>query len=190
MKYTTADDLAQYLGREFDDNLNAIADLAIQAAEEIIDQKSPKRYAEVGPQTLTVYEPPSPLVMLPGNGPFSAISVAGYTAMGGASVPLQSGVHYEVRDSIKGVLWFPYQRDYHHIVVTYTPTANVPSRIKLAANILAAHWMRPILNDEVPGLSTYSIGGEFSISFNDHVKNYGYPPEVDMLIGTSSLFIA
>jgi hypothetical protein len=189
-KYTTPDELAKYLGRTFDDNEHMIADLAIEAAEEIIDGKSRIRFKEVGPQTLTVYAPPSPLVMLPGVGPFSAISIIGYSTFGSTGFPLVAGTHYEIRNAVSGQIWFPNPADFYRLDIVYTPSPAVPSRVKLATNIMAAHWMRPILNDEVPGLANYSVGAEFSIAFNTFVQEKGYPPEVDTLIGIPSLYIA
>ena len=112
------------------------------------------------------------------------------TVFGGATTPLTSGTHYEVRDALTGKLWFPYPKDFYRIDVTYTPSPAIPSRIRMAANIMAAHWMRPILNDEVPGLSSATIGAEFSITFSQYVQEHGYPAEVDLLLSIPSLYIA
>lgn len=187
--YTTKAELAKFLGRTFDANQDDIADLCIGAAEIVIDRKTSVKFLESTPQTKTIYQPPSPLVQLFTNGPISAVSAVGYTLFGGTSFPMIAGTHYEVRDLERGILWVPYPSDYYKIDITYTPTATAPDNIKLVANILAAHWMRPILNDEVPGLANYSIGGEFSISFAQYVQERGYPAEVDTLLGVPSLYI-
>lgn len=189
-KYTTADDLAKYLGRVFDNDQNSIADLCIDAAEVIVERKAARRYALSTSQTLTLFQPPSPLVVLPSNGPYSAISVIGYSEFGNAGFPLVLGAQYEIRDAAKGILWFPDAGNWYRLDIAYTPTGTILPNIKLATNIMAAHWMRPILNDEIPGLANYSVGSEFAITFNQFVQESGYPPEVDTLLGVPALYIA
>jgi hypothetical protein len=189
--YTNEADLAKYLGRTFSDDENDIATLAIEAAEVIINRKTRTRYAQTNPQTYTVYQPPSPMIVLPGTGPYTGISVIGYSSFGSQGYTLTPNSHYEVRDATKGILWFPDTFKWYRIDVIYTDGAvGIPANIRLAANIMAAHWMRPILNDEIPGLANYSVGAEFAISFNNFVQEQGYPPEVDTLLGIPALYIA
>jgi hypothetical protein len=188
--YTTEDDLAKFLGRTFDSDENTIATLAIDAAEIIINKKTRVVYAGANPKIYTLFQPSSELVIIPGVGPYSSISVAGYSDFGGTSFLLEPNIHYEVRDLQKGILWFPDARNWYRLDITYTGDVVVPANIKLATNIMAAHWMRPVLNDEVPGLANYSIGAEFAIAFSQFVQESGYPPEVDTLLGVPALYIA
>lgn len=189
-RYTTAEELARYLGRDFSDDESAVADMCIEAAEVIVDRKTGLTYKQSGSQVFSVFNPPSPFILLPGNGPFSSISLIGYSNFGSAGAALQLGSHYEIRDANKGVIWLLNPDSWHRIDVTYTPTNDAPGNVKLATNMLAAHWMRPILNDEIPGLANYSVGAEFSVAFSQFVQASGYPAEVDILLGVPALYIA
>lgn len=189
--YTTIEELARYLGRDFDTDQEAIADLAISAAEIIIDRKISFKYLEAGPQIFSVWQPSGNLITIPAGVPISNVSVRGFWMFGSFGYDLLEGIHYEVRDLNKGRIFLLYPSDYYRIDITYTPTAAVPDNIKLAVNIMAAHWMRPIFNDEIPGLASYSIGfREFTVAFSQFVQQQGYPAEVDTLLGIPSLYVA
>lgn len=188
--YTSTADLAKYLGREFDDNQDAIADLAISAAEEIIDQKTSVSFKESDPKTVSIWGMDNPLVRLNDAGPATALSVNALRHFDGTVYPISEGADYEIRSLNPVTLWFPYYQHYYRLDITYTPSPTVPSRIKMAANVLAAHWMRPILNDEMPGIANLSIGGELTVAFTEYVQKQGYPAEVDLLLGIPTLYIA
>lgn len=187
--YTSTADLAKYLGREFDDNQDAIADLAISAAEEIIDRKTSVAYKESDPKTVSIWGMDNPLVRLQ-DGPVTDVSVTVMRHFDGTPYPVSETADYEIRSLNPVTLYFPYYQHYYRVDISYTPSPTVPSRVKLAANILAAHWMRPILNDEIPGISSVTSGAELSVAFSTYVQEQGYPAEVDLLLGLPTLYIA
>lgn len=184
--YTNKADVAKYLGRTFNADEQAICDEAIEAAEEVIDGKISFPYAVGGTQTARFISPSSAIMQVRA-ADISAISaVRVYSAFTAAAVSLVANTDYHVQNLAAGLLYIPGYRDYYLVEVDYTTTIAVPKRVKLAANMIVAHWMRPILNDEVPGLANYSVGGEFTVAFTRHVQETGLPEGVDTLLEKDS----
>lgn len=180
-RYTTADDIASLLARNFNPDQMAVTDRVIEAAELWVDKQTKKTYGVNAAQVQRFFNNPGPLLQLRGVPVVSVDGVFTKTSYTSAEAELDP-VYYEIRDADAGLVYVSTLEgnagDYPIVRIEYTAGSPVPANIKLGTEFLVAHWLRPTLLDEMQGVSQFSLGGEESISYSDLVKNYGVPAEV------------
>lgn len=130
---------------------------------------------------------PGPSVYLRRAPVTSVQSVTVYGGVGSVGTVLTLNTDYEVRDLTTGRLalgvsplssWYGMPR----LVVVYTPNATPARHHQLAATMLAAHWLRRMTEGILPGIKSYSVGGDISVTYADMASAYGVPPDVEQLL--------
>lgn len=188
-RYTTADDVASLLGRVFTDEQSAVADRVITAAEIWVDQQTRKVYGVNAQRSERFFRNPGPLLKLKNVPVVSIDGVFTKTSYSSAEAQLDPS-SYDIQDAEQGLIYVSAlegnAQRYPIVRVSYTADATIPSNVKLGTEYLTAHWLRPTLVDEMPGVSQFSLGGEEAISYTDLVKQYGVPAEVWAILGVNS----
>jgi hypothetical protein len=191
--YAAKEDVAKFLNREFTTTQEELCDFLIGAAEELIDSDYNISLISGGQQVESFYNPDS--IVQISNAPVDntqPIVVTAKYSFNSVPVTLAAGVGYELRNPKLGIFYFPLlhwdslsdpitRGSYYSISITYSKTATVPSRVKLATCIIVAHYLRPAINDEAFGIKNYS-DGELSIAFTDKVVQEGIPAEAERLL--------
>ncbi len=173
--YADHDDVAEYLGRTLSTEQQAQADVYVSAASAFIDRKTGVQWATSSPATelLTVM---GRLVYLK-NTPVTDITLVTIRDLlpGADETTLVEGSDYELVDAAKGILSLTtvysglYPRYTSGILkVVYSHSATIaPDNIKLAAIIIAAHYMNSALNPMGQRLKSLNDNRAVSITFRD-----------------------
>lgn len=188
-RYTTSADVQAQLGRTLTaEQLTYLDASVIPAAEEWVDVAGGRVYgvSSVVAEQLVFASAYTWLSTVP---VVSVGAIRGYLwgndASQMATVPPS---YYSLVDARSGYLYLPSYAQYAHLEVDYTPDAAIPSRIRMAASIVAGVYMRTVLHPETEWLTEYSSGQDIRIKFKDAV----IPEMVYELIGgaTGSYVIA
>lgn len=191
--YTSVEDVAEYLNREFTPAQNALCDKLIDVVEELIDVETTISFNPSEQQSDNFFEP-SPLITVANppidiTKPYSVSARSNFTA---EVVPLHEGTQFELRSAKLGVFYVAFL-DYNSIIdpqwygrydrvqINYWTIPTVPRRVWLAANISVAHYMRASLNDEIPGLARFG-NGELLTMYTTKVMEEGLPAEATRLL--------
>lgn len=130
---------------------------------------------------------PGPTVYLRRTPVTSVSSVTIYGAVGSVGTVLTLNTDYEVRDLTTGRLalgiyplssWYGMPR----LVVTYVPNITPARHHQVGATMLAAHWLRRLTDGVQPGIKSYSVGGDISVTYADLASAYGVPPDAERLL--------
>jgi hypothetical protein len=187
-RYTTADDVASLLSRSLSPAQEAVVDRVIDAAEVWVDQTTGKVYGVNAAATQRFFRNAGPLLRLKNVPLVSIQGVWTRTSFTSAEAALDP-TSYEIQDADLGLVYVSTlegnSESYPIVRVAYTAGNPVPPNIKLGTEYLCLHWLRPLLQDELPGVANFSLGGEESISYSQLVQDFGVPSEVYAMLGVS-----
>ena len=68
----------------------------------------------------------------------------------------------------------------------YVPDATVSPAVELAATMLVCHWLRRQTEGVTPGIQSYSVGQELSVTYSDLAAAHGVPAEVTRLLAPAA----
>jgi len=141
-----------------------------------------------GPVTEQHYDL-APVIFLNRRPIASVTSVSLRSGITATPVALVAGTDYEIADlalgaiSLPGYRWgWPRNYGYDRATVVYTPDASVSPAVELAATMLVCHWLRRQTEGVVPGVQSYSVGQELSVTYSDLATAHGVPAEVTRLL--------
>jgi hypothetical protein len=102
----------------------------------------------------------------------------------GDTLSLVDPSYYNLEDAKTGRIYFPGLSSYYQIQITYTPDSTLDERLKLAANIILAHLMNPVLNGISMGIRSYSVAGTITINYDNGLEEEGIPQEAAALLNS------
>jgi hypothetical protein len=189
--YTTAANIAAYLGVTLTAGQQTQAGICAQAASDWIDVYKARSWQDDGTVADELHVPVGDRVYL-NNRPVTAVSaVSTRQRIVGADWNLLDSSEYELLDATNGVLlisgWADPGLD---VKASYTHTATAPpSQIALAATIIAASLLGPTLRPNTSGLESVSVGqNDVAVKFS---VDYGsVPSEAMALLGARGLVVA
>ena len=160
-RYCSVQDVADLVGRDFTGLEQHVTGQVIAAAEQWIDQRLGRSYGiESVTERITATQDYLYLSYAPVQ---SVVSVEVRTrAPGDAYTDIADA--WELIDSAIGLLSVPGYRGLE-VYVEYVPAANVPPLLMEATRNLTLVWLRPNLLDLPPGVVTYRVGNDLSLSF-------------------------
>lgn len=169
--YTSANDVAAYMGLTFSVAQAALAALAIGAAESWIDHNTRHAWLEAGPivETIKIARTSLLTVAKPPVKEFTQVSAVWWPGAEATVLDATTGMWF-VRNLRDGIIWAPFAFGAYELTVTYVPNDDaVPDEVKLATNVMAAAALRmiPSFNDDVDPtiVQRYVVGGELEVEF-------------------------
>lgn len=168
--------------------IQLVTDVLAGAATDYVKARTGRDF-EVTAVASEAHYAPGPLLYLRQAPVASVSSVVARTTLTGAATTLVAGTDYELRDLTAGLLYLPalaggvYRPGYYdRVLVSYTPTAAIPDRARLAATMLAAHWLQQATRGVTHGLRSYNVAGELSVTYQEASAQWGVPAEVRALL--------
>lgn len=182
MSYTTVADLEAYLGVTLSTPQSAAATAMLGAVDAIINSKT-GRVWQTGQQVQDFYQQGGKYLWVQSN-PVSSIDSVYSRASMGDTLSLVDPSYYNLEDAKTGRIYFPGLGSYYQIQITYTPDSTLDERLKLAANIILAHLMNPVLNGISMGIRSYSVAGTITINYDNGLEEEGIPQEAAALLNS------
>lgn len=194
--YTTAADVANYLGQELTEAQEQQAAIAAEAATLWIDRYLGQSWQAGTPVTDEMHTLVGNRVYL-NNRPVAAVTsvqtrAAAFVAFGWTTLDAS---HYELLDAANGVLliegWSASSAAL--VQVSYTHTATTPpADVALAATMIAASWTSSAMQPGTLGVESLGVGqGDIAIKFAAGVNRADVPAEaLHLLDGRRSFVIA
>lgn len=167
--YAEVEEVAAYMGIDFNDNQTTLCEILLGAAEQWIDEATGYAWLETAAVTKTFHNMQTPFIKVPA--PIASITGITWSTYVGLEVPVALDTHqYRMFDAAKGLIYSPYTAGVYQVSVTYEPVYTVPpDGVHMATIVLAAHGLRlsPSLLDGVdPSLvQRYVVGGELTVEF-------------------------
>ncbi len=184
MAWVTSAEVASFLGKTFTVPQTAQATLLIEAAEAKIEEHTGRLYGTTSPVTAEDHwYLDGPLLWL-NNRPVTAITAM--TRRDGISdttpTELVAGTDYELQDALTGRVYIPGWSAGDRYRISYTLPSTVPANVLLATKMLVGFWMRPLLEGVNSGVSSLSVAGDYSVTYQAVVAERGMPSEVLALL--------
>jgi hypothetical protein len=181
--YSNPDRVARHLGVTFTPAQLQEAEAAVAAAEAWIDRRTGRAWLTGAIASETHWTNGAQHIYLRAAPVASVTSVTARSSMYDTpDTELVVAEDYELRSLENGWVYLVGGTSYDRVTVEYTPAAPVPEDIALAATMLAAHWLQPQLSGMLPGIRSYSVGGELQVEFADAVATLGVPAEATALV--------
>lgn len=181
--YTSAADVAAFMGVTFTAAQESLAELMIGAAEAWIDDAIKHAWLETGPITEVFYSPQKPYLRV-AKPPIVSVTSLSYLSYPGCLTPytFTADQDYFVQDLAEGIIYSPYTERVYSATIVYVPNTDpVPDEVMGAAQMLAASYMRmaPTLLDGVDPniIQRYQVGGELEVEFRKNLLVGGVVPQ-------------
>lgn len=180
MPYTSVGDLEAYLGLTLTAAQSAAAAAMLDAVDAVINDKTGRVWV-TGQQIESFFQGSGRYLFL-SNRPVTSIDEINVRSAIDGSLTVIDPSYYRLEDASIGRLYFPGLGDYYEIQVTYTPNATLDPRLKLAANMILAHFLNPVLNGISMGIKRYSVAGAITIEYDNGLEEDGIPNEAALLL--------
>jgi hypothetical protein len=168
-RYSSTQQVADYLGTDLTGLQSIEADRLLLAAESWIDGRTGRTWGVTASTTETQ--------TIAGQALYLRITpVASVTSVSIRSTYVNaawSAVSYELLDAAQGLVLLPWGYAGWLAQVVYVPAQTVDPRVSLAATKLTAHWLQPTITGEAvaaggstSAVKSYAIGSELNVTYD------------------------
>ena len=180
--YTTAAHVASQLGRTLTSAQQTyLTEHVLPATEEWIDNATGRSWGENAVTSEVLYMS-TPYAFLARYPVVSVSAVRGYLfGQSESDIATINSQYYRLTNPITGQLYLPSWAAYKHLEVDYIPDNTIPSRVRLAATMVACVFMRTVLHPETEWLTEYTSGQDLRVKF----QTLDIPKRVYDLLGVS-----
>lgn len=179
--YTTVVQCQAHYGQPFSAAQAVEAQALLEPAEQFLDHDTGRSWG-LAPITDESHTLPNQRIWL-FRAPVTSIQAIHSLSTFGDDAPtaLVADTDYELRNPATGEIYLPYFGSYYRVLVDYTPAIAIPALVELTTARLVLWWLRPMLTGEAAGITSYSVGGELSVTYADVVHERGLPPDYDTM---------
>lgn len=180
--YCTAEEVADFLGREFTAAQWAQCEKLIERAENFIDNytgwgwlmgaRTDEAHYLTGAANRFIFLRYAPVS--------SVSAITGRTAPGETETTLTANDDYEVRDLESGQILL-ISGGYDRVLVDYTPVSTVPGDLEQAIIELVSTWLGPQLQPGSYGLDSFSLP-DLTVKFSRAHVQEAIPPTVESVL--------
>lgn len=179
MPYTSVSDLETHLGVTLSAAQAAAATAMLAAVDATINDRTGRVWTS-GQQTEDFYQGSGRYLWLT-HKPVTTIDSISIRSLPDGDLAVIDPSYYTLEDAQIGRIYLPTLGSHYQVRVIYTVPA-IDTRLKLAANIILAHYMNPVLNGISMGIRRYSIAGTITIEYDNGLEENGIPGEAEGIL--------